>query len=399
MTSVFTHIYLLASVQGFLLAILLFTRKKNHAANTVLGLLVGALSLDLLQANYTFNHLYEVYPHLMGITYVFPFLYGPLFYLYARLLTSEKRKLEWKNVLHFLPAFLILVYASPVYFLTGPEKIDFISLMNTDRPLEFSIIDNLKPIHGFIYTILVIRVIARHNRRIRDAFSNIDLINLLWLRSLTIGVAIIWSIVVGSVLSADLFNLHFSGFDFAIYFCISILIYTIGYMGLKQPEVFQQANVDVRQRSDRGMAEGEPSRYVKSGLSDSSADGILTRLRELMELKKPYLDGDLTLGKLAEMLSISPHNLSEAMNTRLNQSFYDYVNSYRVSQVKRRLQGGDAEQYSFLAIAYDSGFTSKSSFNTIFKKQTGMTPSQFIDLQATPSLSPAADTARPGETE
>ena len=398
MTSVLTHIFLLASVQGFLLAILLFTRRQNHAANTVLGLLVGALSLDLLQAAYTFNHLYEVYPHLMGITYVFPFLYGPLFYLYARLLTSEKRKLEWKHLLHFLPAFVILVYASPVYFLTGPEKIDFIYLMNTDRPLGFSIIDNLKPIHGLIYTILVIRVITRHDRRIRDAYSNIDRINLLWLRSLTVGVGIIWSIVVGSVMGANLFNLHFSGFDYAIYFCISLLVYTIGYMGLKQAEVFQQANDDRERRSDRGVAEGQPSRYVKSGLSDSTADEILGKLRELMELKKPYLDGNLTLGKLAEILSVSPHNLSEAMNTRMNQSFYDYVNSYRVAEVKRRLQGGDAEQYSFLSIAYESGFTSKTSFNTIFKKQTGMTPTEFIELQTPRSLNPVAGTARPEET-
>ena len=399
MDSVFTHIFLLASVQGFLLAILLFVRKQNHAANTVLSVLVGVLSLDLLQAIYYTNHLYNEYPHLMGITYVFPFIYGPLFYLYSLLLTSEKLKLGRRDFLHFLPALVILMYTSWVYFLTGAEKIDFIHLMNTNRPLKFVIIDNLRPFQGLIYTIVTIRVIARYNRRIRNVFSNIDRINLLWLRSLTIGVAIIWSVVIAGVVASHVVSLRPLGFDSAIYFCISLLIYTIGYMGLNQPEVFRQSTTDVLLRSVQATAEEPPGRYAKSGLSDSSANEILTRLQVLMETDKPYLNGDLTLGKLADLISVSPHNLSEALNTRQKQSFYDYVNSYRVSEVKRRLRDGDAETYSLLSIAYDSGFTSKTSFNTIFKRHTGMTPSQFIELHAPTSFGPKGRAVQQEETE
>ena len=96
-----------------------------------------------------------------------------------------------------------------------------------------------------------------------------------------------------------------------------------------------------------------------------------------METDKLYLNSDLTLRELAEKLSISPHNLSEILNTRLNQSFYDFINRYRVEEVKRRLADNDSDKYSLIAIAFDSGFNSKSSFNTIFKKQTGSTPSQY----------------------
>jgi len=396
MTSFMTHVFLLAAVQGVLLGILLFSRKQNHAANVVLGALCLALSLDLLEAAYVFNRLYLTHPHLMGYTYVFPFLYGPLYYLYARLLTREKDALHWKDSLHFLPAFLVLVYASPVYFLSGQEKIAFIQLLNTDRPLQFAIIDNLKPAHGLLYTILVIGVIARHNRRIRQTFSNIDRISLYWLRSLTIGVAVIWSIVVGSVLAADLFALHFSGFDLAIYFCISILIYTIGYMALQQPEMFRRVSGEAPPLAAAPPTEGAAARYQKSGLSDSAAATIIDRLRSLMDEHKPYLNGDLTLAKLAELVGVSPHNLSEAMNTGLQQSFYDFVNAYRVSEVKRRLAEGDYERFSILSIALDSGFTSKTSFNTIFKKQTGMTPSQFVGLLEHPPVTAAAGTSQPG---
>lgn len=391
MASALTYIFLLASIQGFLLTILLLTRKQNHVANLILGILVGALSLDLLQEVYYINSLYETYPHLMGITYVFPLVYGPIFYMYAVLLTGEKRKLEWKDLLHFLPAAVTLGSTSWVYFLTGQEKIAFIHTMDINQPLFFQVVKYLIPIQGLTYTVLTIRVLARHNKRIRDAFSNIDHINLLWLRTLTVGVGIIWSVVVASaVVSALLYNFNPPGFDVAIYFCISLLVYTIGYMGLDQPEVFRQSTGDIMPES-RSVESG--GRYTKSGLSDSTAGEILKRLQGLMEAGKPYLDGELTLAKLALMIAVTPHNLSEAMNTGLQLSFYDLVNSYRVDEVKRRLKAGDAQKFSLLSIAHDSGFTSKTSFNTIFKKQTGMTPSQFLN-----SL-PTADAAPQEETE
>jgi AraC-like DNA-binding protein len=400
MTSVLTHIFLFAAVQGLLLVVLLFTRGENKTANAVLGALVGALSLDLLQAAYTLNHVYREHPHLMGITYAFPFLYGPLFYLYARLLTSEQKILKPQNLLHFSPFFLIVVSTFHVYFMSGAEKIDFIDLMNTARPLKYTIIDHLRPIHGFIYTVLVIRVIARHNRRIRETYSNIDRINLLWLRSLTVAVAVIWSIVVGSVLASSFFDIHFSGFDFAIYFSISILIYTIGYIGLLQPAVIgQESGKKLREAgtTSRAGTDGGTPRYSKSGLADETGEEILHSVTRVMRERKPYMDPDLTLGKLAGMLAVSPHNLSEVINTRIGQNFYDFVNVYRVEEVKQRLQDPESQRFSLLSIAFDSGFKSKTSFNTIFKKQTTMTPSQYRKhLPKTPTTPIAPSTGETG---
>lgn len=372
-------------MQGFLLAVLLFVHKQNRTANTFLGLLVGALSLDLLQEVFYLNRLYETYPHLMGITYVFPFLYGPLFYLYVLLLTSEKQKPDARDLLHFLPAFAVLVWTSWVYFLSGPEKLAFIHQMQARPPFTFIVIGHLIPIQGFVYTVLTIRGIARHNRRIRDVYSNIDRINLRWLRILTLSVAITWTVVIVGTVTNDIANVRITGFSIALFFCISLLIYTIGYMGLSQPEVFRQS----RETSpEEETAEDVTGRYAKSGLSDASANEILGGLQRLMETDKPYLHGDLTLNKLAGLLSVTPHNLSEAMNTRLKQSFYDYVNSFRIHEVKRRLLEGDAEKFNILSIAFDAGFTSKTTFNTIFRKQTGTTPSQFIVQHEAASLTP-----------
>ncbi len=396
MSSVFSHIFLLAAIQGFLLAILLFVQKRNHIANSVLAALVGCLSLNLLEDVYYVEGLYEVYPHLMGITYVFPLLYGPFFYLYVLLLSSQKRRLTAKDLLHLAPAVAAALYTSWVFFLSGPEKIAFIHQMMTNPPRTFVVISRIIVVQGFIYTLLTVVALVRHNRRIRDEFSNIDRINLRWLRILTVGVAVIWSVVIVGALASELLHFHPPAFGFATPVGISLLIYTIGYMGLSQPEVFRQGAGD---EAATEAGEGAPGRYAKSGLSDASANELLSALQRLMEKERPYLNGDLTLRKLAELVSVTPHNLSEAMNTRLHQSFYDYVNAFRINEVKRRLLAGEAARYSILSIALDCGFTSKTTFNTIFKKQTGVTPSEFVTRNVAAPLTAQGAEAERGGTE
>ena len=96
-----------------------------------------------------------------------------------------------------------------------------------------------------------------------------------------------------------------------------------------------------------------------------------------MEREKPYLDANLTLQELAGRVSISLNHLSQLLNERLNQTFFDFVNSYRVQEAKRELCNPAKAHLTILAIAYDVGFNSKSSFNSAFKKHTGITPSEF----------------------
>lgn len=102
-----------------------------------------------------------------------------------------------------------------------------------------------------------------------------------------------------------------------------------------------------------------------------------------MEEQKLYQDSELKLADLAKELSISSHNLTEILNQYMGQNFYDFVNHYRVKEVKQKLLGPDSKNKTVLALALDAGFNSKSSFNSLFKKQTGMTPSQFRKKHST----------------
>lgn len=337
-----------------------------------------ALSLDVFNSAYILFEYYKDFPHFTGVTYAFPFLYGPIFYLYARLISSDNT-FNPKYYLHFIPFILVVIYGLVfVYLKSGEFKIALIR-NELEQPLPaLHIISYLKPVHGLIYVFLTIQAVRIYNNKIRDSYSNIERINLNWLRHLTIGLSIIWSIVVVNYVVHAVASKSVD-MDYLIYIAISVLIYSIGYLSLRQPQIFEPViQKSVSDKAPVPESKNEESvSYQKSGLTDTEAENYTKRLLQIMETDKPYLNSDLTLRELAGTLSMSTHNLSEILNTRLNQNFYDFINHYRVEEVKRRLAGGDSDKYNLIAIAFDSGFNSKSAFNTIFKKQTGMTPSEY----------------------
>jgi AraC-like DNA-binding protein len=96
-----------------------------------------------------------------------------------------------------------------------------------------------------------------------------------------------------------------------------------------------------------------------------------------MQSAKPYLEPELTLDELATQLSVKPKMLSQTINELLRQNFFEFINHYRIEEAKRLLTNPKDKKITVLEVMYEVGFNSKSSFNTIFKKNTGLTPSEF----------------------
>jgi len=117
--------------------------------------------------------------------------------------------------------------------------------------------------------------------------------------------------------------------------------------------------------------------YQRSGLSDAQAAIYHAQLLTLMEEKKPYLNGELKASELAQMLDISVNHLSQVLNNIQQQNFFDFVNGYRIKEVIKKMEAPKNSHLTLLAMALDSGFNSKTSFNTVFKKMTHQTPSAF----------------------
>jgi AraC-like DNA-binding protein len=370
---------LLGGIQGILLALLLYSKKSNHTANVVLAAAIFALSLDVFHSAYIIFEYYLDFPHLVGITFAFPFLYGPVFYLYAKLISSNTIVYNYKLYVHFIPFILVVLYGVFFVYLENPDFKIALVRGELKNPLPgIFYLDYLKPIHGIIYVSFTVRAVLDFNKKIKNSFSNIEKINLNWLRHLSIGLSIIWFIVLLSYV-VNVITVKDVEMDHLIYLAASVLIYSIGYLSLRQPQILTQDKqvIETEKTFIQDEKIGTRKSYQKSGLTSTDSINYLNKLMQIMETEKPFLNSDLTLQNLSELVSISTHNLSEIINTQLERNFYDFINSYRVKEVQRRLDNNDSDIYSILAIALESGFNSKSSFNTTFKKHTNKTPSQY----------------------
>ena len=137
--------------------------------------------------------------------------------------------------------------------------------------------------------------------------------------------------------------------------------------GIKQPVIFSNIN----------GYNNAGEKYKKTLLSESRKEMYRKKIEHYMESAKPYLDPSISLHELADELSIPPHHLSQVINSEFKKNFFDFINFYRINESKKILSGFDSNKKTILEILYESGFNSKSVFNSAFKKHTGLTPTQY----------------------
>lgn len=236
-------------------------------------------------------------------------------------------------------------------------------------PFEFlSII--LILIQALFYTVLSYITIRKHQRKIQQFSSNTEGINLNWLEY------IILVILTVNIIYA-VYNLFYNSqaLNFFINTVFLLVIYCVGYYSLKQKEIYP---LEEKQREELiSINDNNDTEEVKRKLiPDEELVRIKSQLENMMKTRQPYLDSELNLIRLAEMLSVSTHHLSYVINTGFQKNFFQYVNEFRVEYAQKLLKDSQSK-LSILGIAYESGFNSKTSFNTTFKKITGQTPSEF----------------------
>ena len=164
-----------------------------------------------------------------------------------------------------------------------------------------------------------------------------------------------------------------------VYSAVTLFVFLIGYYGIRQGVIF----TDARGPEEKADPNHKP-KYEKSALKEDQASKYYQDLLEHMKDNQPYLESKITLPQLAGEMKLNPNYVSQVINDRFGQNFYDFINSYRVEEFKRRLNTKTAPNYTLLAHGLESGFSSKSSFNEVFKKFTSQTPSQYFrDLRTT----------------
>ncbi|MGA9295541.1 MAG: helix-turn-helix domain-containing protein [Ignavibacteriaceae bacterium] len=360
-----TIIILIGIGQGFFVSVLLLTLNRgNKTANRLLGILLILFSLSISGFMFLRTDTYKDFPFLIGLPSTVIFLFGPLFYFYVKELTSSGFKFRKQDALHFIPFIALILFRLPFYLEGSQEKLNSLKNIGTfDQNLVILI---LQIIHLFIYLFFVKKVLNDYETGIKSTISSLEKINLRWISVGMNAFLIIFGIMTIFIL------LFISGLNvYSLYVTIipllvSIVILAIGYFGLTQPIIIPTE-----------IENSKSKKYERSSLTSENSEKYLNKLLNIMETEKPFLNNDLTLQKLSEMLSISQHHLSQIINEKLNQNFFDLINSYRVEEAKILLIDKRGELLTILAIAEEVGFNSKSAFNIAFKKYTSMTPSQF----------------------
>ena len=371
------------ALQGMFLSAVLLAQRGNRTANGLLAALMIAFTIYLASTVYYATGLFQRFPHFFGISYQMPWVFGPLVYLYARAASDRSWRFQRRHLLHFAPVVVSLLLATPYYLMSGAEKIALYDRMQLGVvPALITSIDPLKFVSGISYSAATLLYLRRHRNRIRNSYSNTDRVNLTWLLRLAAAAAAIWVLATSLKLGAVGQRVR----DGHVSLAIAVVVYGIGYRGLRQTEIFAYEGLgqsDPPASAPITESGSSTRRSERSALAPREAERLERDLLGLMKTEFPWRDPELTLADLAARLESTPHKISELLNARLGQTFYDFVNGYRVEDVQRRIASGETRTRNILNLAFDAGFASKSTFNQAFKTRTGQTPSAYKRTVAT----------------
>jgi AraC-like DNA-binding protein len=370
-------IFLIGAIQAFFFGVLLLDSGKNRLPPRLLLLFFCIIGLVLFE-HYLFQKkiIFE-YPHLLGLTYTFPIILGPILFFYTKSLVNENNAISFRNILlHTIPFLFIatfLIY--DFYFLSPQEKLIYYEKETQGETSVFIYIAEFFINFSIpFYSIVSLLLLKKHLKQIKQSYSNTKNIDLLWLKIVLICMVFVSFVSVLMGLLSDYFNfISFEDGDNLMYITLTVIIYFLGYYGIKQKPILSNDNPI----SQIETTPTQKPKYATSSLKDGEKEKLIQRLTKSMENEKPYLNENLTLKELAEKLETTPNNLSQIINEKFSKNFYEFINGYRINEVKSLLSNPKYSHYSMLGIAFECGFNSKSTFNSVFKQFTGKTPSEF----------------------
>jgi AraC-like DNA-binding protein len=367
--------FVLVIFQLIFLSVFLFSLDKGpRVSNALLGVFFLSMGLNLLDNFLLGKGVYFSHP-ATGLWSVWMLLLlGPLLYLYTQSVLYRSFCLSARKWLHFLPFGLLTLGTEGVYLLHSEQA---------QRTIQRDILDHHLPdyfywgslvifVQFFAYVIACFRIIRRYTRLAENQFSAQQRTNLNWLTSTIVFVTLVMLAamfigLVGLTPWARYFYLFFTVLVIALF----IFINRVLFKAMRSPEIFAWMQ-------QKGASEAATrSKYAGSPLGEEQSRIIVDALLRHMLQRKPFLEPDLTLDQLAAQLDLRPRTLSQVINERLNQNFFDFINRYRIDEAKNLLSHPVDKKITVLEVLYEVGFNSKSSFNTLFKKYTGLTPSEF----------------------
>ncbi len=358
-----------------LLAFLALTNpnKVNIKGNLWFGLFLLCIFSATLESFFYENNDSFKNNLLINIIGLPAYFLAPIFYL--SILHYIKPNLVWdkKHNLHFLSGiiFSVLVILLLINF-KNSENIQSSnkSLIELYQYISYFFL-GIFPFQLIIYSFLTYKKLKNHQKNIKIFSSNTENIDLKWLENIVIIICLLLFIWILDIV----FNISTAKFQLINSFLL-IGIYFIAYHFIKQKEIYPFSKIEQNEIIEI-IEEFDVIDVKKKLIDDDKLESQKIDLLNLIQSKKPYLDSEISLIKLASEMNCTPHQLSYIINNGFDENFYQFINRFRIEEAKKLILNPNMNHLSLLGIGFEVGFNSKSVFNTTFKKNTGKTPSEF----------------------
>lgn len=364
-------IYLIGFVLALFFLALLSSKKPFTKGDKLLMFWIAGLGLHLFSYHLVFNDWFSrPFGFLMLMFPPLIYFHGPMLLLYTYWCTGKIRRIKPIHYLHFLPVLASILNYGYIYFFMAEMDMEYFrrgASINQSLGMIFFLFNIFLPPTYVVFTLIEI---YRHQKSINDTFSYKDKIDLQWLKLLAFGSGMISVAVwISHFLRAVGMLENNYEVDKYTFFVITIFVFVLGYNGFRQGMIFKFKN--------ETPGELKPPKYERSSLDEKSAKLLLEKIETHVMENKSFENNTLALNDLAEALGEPAYKISQVLNSILRKNFFNYINEFRVEEVKKKMTDPSFSHYSILGIALNCGFNSKASFNRIFKEMTGLTPTGY----------------------
>lgn len=360
--------------QALFAALMIFLKRPLKIPDIILASWLIALAamfgLNIFQKTHEIE--VEMWFFSLSLSITFPIF----LFLYSKYITVDFKRFNSFDFLHATP-LVIAVLLIFIFRKTGDYEIQPAENVYSSLIWLRNYIGGMFNVVLWVYGILAIIKVIRYKKQINNQYSySSGKISLTWLLVVVVSFIVLYSsIVVLSTLRET--RIITSDIDLLRNLILLIYVYVLSIWGYRQNQLVTD-NIPVKLNLlAPEKNETVSGKYQKSGLKNNQAGEYLQKLIECMNQTEIWKDAELSVARLSESTGIPKHHITQVLNENLGKNFYEFVNEYRVEFAKKLIITPQYAAWSFVAIAYESGFNSKTVFNSFFKKHTGMTPSEF----------------------
>ncbi len=305
-------------------------------------------------------------------------LMAPLIYFYVKSALTPNFKLQKKHIKHFIPwvIFFVLKMGILIYDAQQPGFADSQNgylVVNFEWPYLNRIVSVFSTAQMLLYLAFSFQLFYNYKRDIQQFFSNTAKKELNWIRNFLFIYSFIFLYGICQIFIEEfIVEMSWTQRWWIQFFSALALLY-FGVKGYFTDFDF----LSIFEKPKSGF---EPK------LSVANADGVSEKvetgkkaINTLFQEEKIFLDPELNLTQLSEKTELNRAEVSEIINLGFGKNFNDFVNQFRIEEFKRRLGGGDHQQFSLVGLAFECGFNSKATFNRVFKKEVKLTPTEYLN--------------------